>query len=72
MMTNHNLKEFWRGYRHAKIYAYLWAVEHVDELASSIETDGESENFANGFLAGVDALKVELASLLDKDREAKE
>ena len=67
-MPNENLKEFWRGYRNAKIYAYLWAIEHTSELVESVKQDKQPEQFVNGFAAGIEGLQVELASLIERDR----
>ena len=68
VMPNDNLKEFWRGYRNAKIYAYLWVIEHKNELVESVEKDEHPEQFVKGFIAGVEGLQVELAALIDRDR----
>lgn len=67
-MPNDNLKEYWSGYRNAKIYAYLWAIEHKDELLSALEQDKQSDNFKNGFQAGLEAIQVELTSMLVNER----
>ena len=67
-MPNENLKEYWSGYRNAKIYAYMWAIEHRGELLKALDEDKQSDNFKNGFQAGLEAMQVELASMLINER----
>ena len=66
-MPNDNLKEYWSGYRNAKIYAYLWALEHQAILLDALDKDGQGEQFKNGFIAGIQGMQVELSSMIERD-----
>lgn len=66
-MANKGLKEYWAGYRNARIVAYLMAHEHSDELIKAHQQDGKGEQFMRGFVAGLDALLHELSDLLDQE-----
>lgn len=69
MPKNNTSSDYWRGYRAARIYALLNAIEGYDSVKDNIEgaTD-ESEAFLTGFHAGVDALRVELSKLIAHEK----
>lgn len=65
--SNPGAAEFWRGYRNAKVFAYIGLLERESLLDDALDTDGYSEQFKSGFHAGLEAMKIELESLLEKE-----
>lgn len=66
-MTNGYNKSYWQGYRDAKFFSMLYAVENIDAIKKSIEFDTKSERYRAGFNKALKALERELKILLDKD-----
>lgn len=62
-MANPEIAEYWRGYRNAKIYAYLMFLERKDEVFTALDPQ---DQFTKGLMAGVEALQIELHSMLEK------
>lgn len=62
-MTNPNLKDYWRGYRNAKVSVYLAGIEHCEQLDFK---DSDSQ-FAQGFAAGLAKLSEDLIDMLRKE-----
>ena len=57
-----HVKDYWRGYRRAKIHVFLAGLEHLPNL------DAESgSTYESGYAAGIEACKNELSELIRKD-----
>lgn len=64
---NRTSSDYWRGYRAARIYALLSAIERYEQHRIDMDDSQESEAYLTGFHAGVRSLRKELTALLDKD-----
>lgn len=67
MPKTNTSSDYWRGYRAARIYALMNAIDEYESVEDYIET-GESEAFLTGFYAGVQALRTELNKLIAHER----
>lgn len=70
MAKNNTSSDYWRGYRAARIYALLNAIDDYDSVVKNhlVGTTAESEAFLTGFHAGVDALRAELNKLIAHEK----
>lgn len=66
-MANGYNKSYWQGYRDAKLFSMLYAVENIEAIKKNIQFDTKSERYRAGFDKALKAFERELKTLLDKD-----
>ena len=68
MPKNNTSSDYWRGYRSARIYALLNAIDGYNTVKGEVSAGKYSEAFLTGFDAGMNALEKELRKLIAHEK----